>query len=60
MDKEALKASYKVRLEGGPEAGSKGASVGFIEIARHANKPIDFDFVDVDDAHACFALRAFI
>ena len=55
MDKEELQASYKAPLKGGPEAGSKDASVGCIEIARRANKPIDFV-----DAHAFFALRAFV
>ena len=35
-----------------PEAGSKGAGVGFIEIARRASKPIAFDFAEVDDQFA--------
>jgi len=57
-DKEALKVMYKETLRSGPEEGSKGASIGFIEIARRASKPIEFDFVEVDDRFAFFALAA--
>ena len=37
-----------------------GAGVGFIEIARRATKPIAFDFAEVDDQFAFFALEAVI
>jgi hypothetical protein len=57
-DKEELKAMYKETLRSGPEEGSKGASIGFIEIARRVSRPIKFDFVDADDEHAFFALDA--
>jgi hypothetical protein len=57
-DKDALKAMYKETLKAEPEEGSKGAGVGFIEIARRASKPIKFDFADVDDRFAFFALEA--
>ena len=43
-----------------PEEGSKGAGLGFMEIARRASKPIEFDFADVNDTHAFFALKATI
>jgi hypothetical protein len=58
MNKEDLRALYKEQLRGDPEEGSKGAGLGFMEIARRASKPIDFDFVDVDDEHAFFTLKA--
>jgi hypothetical protein len=57
-DKDALKAMYKETLKAEPEVGSKGAGVGFIEIARRASKPIAFDFAEVDDRFAFFALEA--
>jgi len=60
MDKDELKAAYKAQLKAGPDEFSKGAGIGFIEIARRASEPIDFDFTDVDAAHAFFALRACI
>ncbi len=58
MNKEELRALHKERLRLGPEEGSKGASLGFMEIARRASKPIEFDFADVDDKHAFFTLKA--
>ena len=58
MDKDALKGAYKAQLRAGPEAQSKGASVGLIEIARRASEPLEFDFCDVDGAHTFFALEA--
>lgn len=58
MNKEELRALYKEQLRSGPEEGSKGAGLGFMDIARRASKPIEFDFADVDDEHAFFALKA--
>ena len=49
MNKEELRALYKEQLRAEPEEGSKGAGLGFMEIARRASKPIEFDFTDVDD-----------
>jgi Family of unknown function (DUF6272) len=60
MNKEELKALYKEQLRAEPEAGSKGAGLGFMEIARRATKPIEFDFADVDSTYAFFALKASI
>jgi SiaC family regulatory phosphoprotein/Family of unknown function (DUF6272) len=57
-DKGALKAMYKETLKGEPEEGSKGAGIGFIEIARRSSKPIAFDFTEVDERFAFFALEA--
>ncbi|MBV8653900.1 MAG: SiaB family protein kinase [Alphaproteobacteria bacterium] len=57
-DRDTLKAMYKETLRAEPAAGSKGAGVGFIEIARRASKPIAFDFAEVDDRFAFFALEA--
>ena len=57
-DRDALKAMYKETLKGEPEEGSKGAGIGFIEIARRSSKPIEFDFTEVDDRFAFFALEA--
>lgn len=60
MSKEQLKAVYKEQLRADPEEGSKGAGLGFMEIARRATRPIEFDFMEVDADHAFFALRATI
>jgi hypothetical protein len=57
-DKDELKVLYKEGLKAGPDEGSKGAGIGFIEIARRASKPIRFEFMDVDEQFAFFALAA--
>ncbi len=58
MDRTRLKAFYKEQLKADPDADSKGAGVGFIEIARRASKPIEFDFKDFDGKYTFFALKA--
>lgn len=60
MDKEQLKAHYKEKLKEPPEAQSKGATIGLIEIARRASEPIEFDFADIDDKNSFFCLKAYI
>src|SRR5512143_3611234 len=55
MSKDELKALYKEQLRAEPEEGSKGAGLGFMEIARRASKPIEFDFADIDSTYAFFA-----
>jgi hypothetical protein len=58
MSREELRALHKEQLRSEPEEGSKGAGLGFMEIARRASKPIEFDFIDVDDRYAFFSLKA--
>lgn len=58
MTRDELKAAYKDQLRSDPEESSKGAGVGFLEIARRASAPIEFDFMDVDGERAFFALKA--
>ena len=60
MDKEQLKAFYKEQLRSEVDEHSKGAGIGFVEIARRASRPIRFDFTPVDAEHAFFALEASI
>jgi hypothetical protein len=60
MSKDELKALYKEQLRAEPEAGSKGAGLGFMEIARRASKPIEFDFTDIDPDYSFFALKTTI
>jgi hypothetical protein len=58
MDRDQLKVAYKEQLKAEPDEHSKGAGIGFIEIARRASKPIEFDFMDVDEEYVFFALKA--
>ena len=60
MSPAELKAAYKDQLRSGSDEYSKGAGIGFIEIARRASKPIEFDFSRVDDQNSFFALKASI
>lgn len=60
LDKDGLKELYKSTLRGETPEGSKGAGVGFIEIARRAEKGFEYDFQDIDAGRSFFALKAFI
>ncbi len=57
MDSKELRKAYKQRLREGPPEGSKGAGLGFIEIARKSSK-FEFDFVESPDL--LFVLKAWI
>jgi len=59
LNAEELKALYKESLRKDPPEGSKGAGVGFIDIARRASGGFDFSFEDYDDTHAYFYIRAY-
>ncbi|MBF0624896.1 MAG: hypothetical protein HQL82_08820 [Magnetococcales bacterium] len=60
MDPVSLKSLYKETLRGDVPEYSKGAGVGFIDIARRASRPIEYDFADMDEQHAYFCLKAHI
>lgn len=60
LDKPGLKKLWKKKLKGDPPEGSKGAGVGFVEIARRAKGGIDFDFVEVDRENFFFTLKAYL
>lgn len=59
-DKDGLRDLYKKKLREPAEVTSKGAGLGFIEIARRASEIIDFDFVDLNDKYAFFCLKAYV
>lgn len=60
LEKDQLKARYKETLRGETPEGSKGAGVGFLDIARQSAGGIEFDFADVDDDYSFFTFKAFI
>lgn len=60
MNREELRAAYKGQLRSETDAVSNNAGIGLIEIARRASRPIEFDFMRIDDQHAFFALKATI
>ena len=60
MDQAGLKALYKEILKGETPKGSKGAGVGFVDVARRATHGFEFDFTEVNSEVAHFSLRAYI
>lgn len=57
MSKEELKQYYKERRKSEIPEDSKGAGLGFIELARKASHPIEFNFRSIDDNHSFFSLK---
>ncbi|EKO40525.1 MAG: hypothetical protein B193_0758 [Solidesulfovibrio magneticus str. Maddingley MBC34] len=60
LDKDGLKALWKETLKGDSPEGSKGAGVGFIDIARKADGGIEYDFAPIDGGRSFFTIKAFI
>lgn len=60
LDKTELKKYYREKLMEGPDEGSKGATIGLIEIARRSSEPVESDFLELPDGNNFFCLKAFI
>ena len=60
MDKEQLKAFYRERRKSGMDLDRKGAGLGFIDMARKAGRPIEYDFTPMDELHAFFSIKVVI
>ncbi len=60
MDKEELKQYYKQQRRLQADEASKGAGLGFIEMARKATQPIEFDISSVEDGYSFFVVKAVI
>lgn len=60
MDPDTIKSYYREKLREPPEAGSRGASIGLIEIARRSTRPIEFGLTGLDADRAFFCLKAYI
>jgi len=57
MGRQDLKAYYRERRRSLPDADSKGAGLGFIEMARQSSRPMDFDFVPLDCETSFFSMK---
>jgi hypothetical protein len=57
MDKDELKAFYKEKRRAAKEGDSKGAGIGFIEMARKSTKPIEYNFIPIDSDHSFFTIK---
>jgi len=60
MDKEELKEYYKKQRKTGPDKYSKGAGLGFIDMAKKSSGPIEFNFRNIDDEFSFFSMKTII
>ncbi len=60
MGKDELKRHYKEQRRKNPHKESKGAGLGFIELARKSVKPIEFSFKPIDEEFSFFSLKTYI
>ena len=60
MSKDELKCYYKEQRKKGRPSNSKGAGLGFIELARKSVKPIQFHVEAIDDNFSFFSLKTVI
>lgn len=60
MDKATQKEYYKTlrRKESHPK--SKGAGIGFVEMARKSSRPLEYCFKKIDEKHTFFSLKALV
>jgi len=57
LDKDGIKAHYREQLREAPDEGSRGATIGLIEIARRASEPIEYDFAETGSDRSFFCLK---
>jgi hypothetical protein len=60
LDKNELKSLYRERRKMSSLPESKGAGLGFIEMARKVSLPIEYEFVPMEDDYSFFCLKATI
>jgi hypothetical protein len=60
MDKEELKAYYQEQRKKDRPADSKGAGLGFIDMARKSDYRLEFDIQQFDDNYSFFMLSSYI
>jgi len=57
MNKDELKIYYKEKRKATKEDDSKGAGIGFIEMARKSTKPIEYSFKEIDETYSFFTIK---
>lgn len=60
MDKDELKIHYKERRKAAKDEDSKGAGIGFIEMARKSSKPLEYSFKEIDENYSFFTIKIII
>lgn len=59
LSPEELAVAYRARRRNPPPPGSKGAGLGFYEMARHSEK-LEYYFHEMDPEHSIFIIKAII
>jgi len=60
MNKDEMKQLYRERRKMAVHTDEKGTGLGFIDIARKATGPIEFDFLPLDGDFVFFTIKAVI
>ena len=60
MDKDELKQYYKQQRRLQADDASKGAGLGFIEMARKATHPIEYEIANMENGYNFFVVKAVI
>lgn len=60
LNKDELKVLYKERRRMEPAAGSKGAGLGLIEMARKSTQPFNYSFVEIDPVFSFFSIKVVV
>ena len=60
LDRNELKQYYKDQRKKDPEETSKGAGLGFIDMARKSSQALEYDFHKVDEDVSFFSLKTVI
>ncbi|MTI21337.1 hypothetical protein E1176_09930 [Fulvivirga sp. RKSG066] len=60
LDKDGLKALYKDIIKNTQISDKGGAGLGFVDMARKSGRPLEFDFIDMDDKYSFFCLKTSI
>lgn len=61
LDKDQLKQLYKEKRRQDPHTeDSKGAGLGFIEIARKSSRPFEYDIKTIDEDYSFFSMKTYI
>jgi len=60
MNKDELKQFYKKKRKEEPKSSSKGAGIGFIEMARKSSEPIKFNFEKLTNDSSFFTIEIIV
>ncbi len=60
MSKVELKRYYREKRREEPGEGSKGAGLGFLEMAKKASVPLEFEFRPIDETMSFFTIKTTI